>query len=127
MKTPYDIPEAKRWFDKAEKAARAAIKKVAAGDDEKALRDARRERDKMGDLIRWFYEEPDYQKQAHERHDLIAAGIRGAIELGVTARQESRAAEMRALDESIRSRELAKSPALRQYEKEIRLSTGRRR
>jgi len=69
MKTPYDINEAKRWFDNAEKAARRAIALVAAG-DESAVAKARFQRDKMGELLRWFYhDDPPYYEaaKAHSR------------------------------------------------------------
>jgi hypothetical protein len=63
VKTPYDLDEAKRWFERAEKQARTAIRKLALGDDSQRAK-AIRERDKMSSLLRWFYQDdPAYWEE----------------------------------------------------------------
>lgn len=122
MKTPYDIEEAKRWFEKAEKAARAAIRKLAQG-DESQRRKAVRERDKMSSLLRWFYsDDRAYWEKADKVTDEVAALYTEAVDLGYAARQETRAAEMAGLREKEREREASLSPGLRQYKKELRIT-----
>lgn len=122
MKTPYDIEEAKRWFEAAEKQARSAIRKLALG-DESQQRKAIRERDKMSSLLRWFYsDDRAYWEKADKATDDVASLYREAIDLGYTARQEARAAEMSSLREKEREREASLSPGLRQYKKELRIT-----
>jgi hypothetical protein len=124
MKTPYDLPQAKKWFEAASKAARAAIKKVASG-DENALPKARRERDKMSDLLRWFYQDdPTYYARADRDYDEVKALLTDAVDIGRAARVEERNQSLRAAREAEREALSRISPELRQYKKEVSLLTA---